>query len=107
MSTRAVIGNWRPAVAISPADTPKCRSRVLRRRDAPKSPLPTEKANPISSQGRLSRNLRPNFAHTDPGGLPDILFGDGPLVVPIQHVHHAHLFQCDRRKLADGDVDDG
>src|SRR2546429_3523869 len=32
ISTLAVIGNWRPAVAISPGDTPKCLSRVLRKR---------------------------------------------------------------------------
>ena len=32
ISTLAAIGNWRPAVAISPAGKPKCLSRVLRSR---------------------------------------------------------------------------
>jgi hypothetical protein len=47
MSTLVVIGNWRPAVAISLAGTLKCLSSVLRSRDPPKDPLPTEKANPV------------------------------------------------------------
>ena len=47
ISTLAVMGNWRPAVAIWPAGTPKCLSTVLRRPEFPKPPLPTEKANPI------------------------------------------------------------
>src|SRR5258708_4818068 len=55
----------------------------------------------------MPMGLKAIYFQPNPGSLPDILFGDGPLIVPIQHVHHAHLLQRDGGKLADGDVDDG
>ena len=46
--------------------------------------------------------LRPNAP-----SLPQILLRRFPLVVPIQHMHHAYLLQRLRRELAYRDVDNG